>query len=370
MQGELDPYGSTLWQGAELNVLVARVPDADPDLVNGLERIVELAAPSHVESAHGALVLTPKDVHVVPLDPMQALMADRVRFDARHAARLRSEIPSTSGVRLWRGLDDPKRRLRMTIRIAQERVADLNDDDLLDAAEELGDRLGSLEDLHCVYLLASTDHVRLRPDQIVDELRERWDDPARREHLELERMAAQQAAEAERMAAKAELESELAARMTRTAVAPVRILESTRSPDMDRIHRRIDGMGVTDDVPPQPAVVETAPEPVRIGARPAPDARALLVDRLRDLGYAVRDDPLPGIDLAAERARFPHRILAIVTDEAGHRHVAALEDARERYGVDTALLVTEGAGPVVARDLERSPVESLHPSDIPRMVLG
>lgn len=370
IQGELDPYGSTLWEGAELKVLVARVPDADPDLVNGLERIVESAAPAHVESAHGALVLTPKDVHVVPLDPMRALMAERVAFDARNAARLRAEIPTTSGVRVWRGVDDPKRRLRMTIRIAQERVADLDDHDLLDAAEELGDRLGALDDLHCVYIVASTDHVRLAPGQILGELQERWNDPARRERVEMEQLAAQQEAEAERLLAKELLEQELRGRMTRTAVAPVRTMETTRTPDMDRIHRRIDGMGAEPEPEMRERTVEPEPRgPVRIGVRET-TARDQLIDRLRALGYAVRNDPLPGIDLAAERGRFPHRILAVVADEAGHRHVAALEDARSRYGVDTALLVADAIGSVVARDLERSPVESLHPSDIPRMVLG
>lgn len=360
IQGSLDPYQSTLWEGQGVRLFIARVPDADPDLVNDLERIAELAQASHVASADGALLLAPKNVHTVPLDPLRRLLEDRVRFDADQARKLRLEIPGASGVRLYRGLDDPKRRLRLAIVIAQEQVADLDDDDLLDAAEALGDALATgLRDVHCIYLIASRDHVRLNPQDLLPELVEQWNDPARRERLAQEQLEAQMAAEQERQAAKQQLDEELKARFERVVVAPVRSMEPDapvrRSPSdvqakVDALEERIRAANAT---------VQT------IRGNPL----ETLATRMETLGYAVRLEPrVRGhrIDLAAERPQGPARVVVIQGDDA--RAAKQLREAVHALGADLGLLVSSRLDSGAQRALGRN-LQWVQPNDIAQLVL-
>ncbi len=375
LQGMLNPFESTLWEGGGHHIFVARVTAAEPDLVNDIESIVDLAAPTHVEQAEAALVLTPRNVHAIPMDPLRHLMADRVAFDARHAARLRQEIPTTAGVRLFRATDDPKRRLRLAIRIAQESVAHMDDDDLLDAAEALGSELErGLTDVHCVYLIAARDHVRLRPGDIVDELLEKWDDPARRERLAQERLQAQMEAEEARRAAKKQLDDELRARFSqKVAHAPVKRLDApileredtiTARPgvDFEDVRRRVDALEwrVSEA---SVAVQEMVPRPR--DDSPAADPVDALQQRLQALGYATRLRPqVPGfqVAMAAERVAAPGRVLAFDSHHVTAAVARRVRQAATTLPVDCVLILSDKVDRAARKHLKGC-ARIIHPAE-------
>lgn len=178
-------YASSLWYGGGQAVLVARVPRTEPDLIEDVERVVEHAHPDHVHEADQCLLVGTERIHGVPMTPLKSLMADRVAFDRRQCSTLRTQLADTRIHTLYRAPDDPQRRLRLALRVPGEHVTDVDEDDLDLFVDRLGPLLdvGELDGLHCVYVIANRDDVRLEADAFLADLLEKWRDPDRQERL-------------------------------------------------------------------------------------------------------------------------------------------------------------------------------------------
>lgn len=332
-------YGAQAWDGAGERILVVRVPRGEPDVVNDLEAAVEHVAPADVEGITAALMIGDDKTLAVPVHPFTELMAQRVRFDHEQCTQLRTRL--APGAHLtYRAPGDPRKVLRLGLRVGHRSVQDVDDADLEHWSDTLGADLdaGRLNGTRAVYLVADQDEVRLDATLFFQDLRKHAADArARRE------MAAQVAARQGPPKPKVE----------RVAYAPLRTIEE------------------------EPASTPTASGPgAGQPAAPVPDlglpaALPTLEARLKELGFDTMLRP-PGhaIDLAAERPDGDLQRVVAWTPERLTPDLAteALRTTR-KLDVDLALVVCEDAEPEGRKRLIATKVRWIHPKDLAQLDL-
>lgn len=380
-----------------MQVLVARVPGEMPDFVNDLEQIAERADPMDVARADKVLLVAERGVHQVPVAPLRQLVADRGDFDKAQVTMLRTQLPGRLSHTFYRSPADPRRRLRLGVRVPCPRVADVDDDILEALVEQVGPRLAQgVKDVQCVYLLASEDDVRLDAARFLADIGAKWRDESRRVELERQARAAQEAQHErethERSALMASLEDRYG--RGRVAYAPLH-----RDPALGYLHGAVDAlphprsvaMTEAEGVAGQPAVEgagRTAPpgrpragqgdaatELVGVSG-PARPARVStgnadmdqLAAVLQDAGYELRVRPdVPGheLDIAAERAGdYPERIVAVVWDRLRAEDAEGLLRACRELDVDIAVVIAEAVDPEAQRRIVATKVKWLRPREI------
>ncbi len=348
-------YGSRLWEGDGKAVLVARVPGETPDFVNDLEHIVDLADPIEVDKAEKVLLVASRQVHQVPVAPLKDLMRDRVLSDRSQCDMLRTQLPGSLAHTFYRAPDDPKRRLRLGVRIPCERVSEVDDDVLEELVEQLGPRLEKgFDDVHCVYLVAASDHVRLDTDLFLQDLHARWKDEDRRARMEAQHRARQEAEKRRRERDRAALIAHLESKFPKDVkYAPVR----HRSREIDY------------EVPEvrETVVEETAAEQVK-DFRSGSEHLDAVCARLDAAGYDIMVRPaVPGheVDVAAERAdAYPQRVIVRQFDRLRLADAEAVLRACKDLEVDLAIVVADATDPEAQRRVVATKVKRLRPADI------
>lgn len=331
MAAALSPYyGGQVWEGAGSRILVVRVPREEPDPVNDLEQSVEYLSPADTQDLTAALLVGLKRTIAVPTQPFVDLMARRVQHDHDQCQELRKRIPAETGHLVYRHPADPKKVLRLGLRVPHDHVKSVSDSDSARWSAELGPGLksGKYSGVRAVYLIARKDDVRIDGDLFFQDLKERV-----REDEERKSVAAQVVA--------------------RQAAAP----------------------------PPTPRVVyaplrhigQDASAPAPTGADGTPAAPALphllqsAKEALEAAGYdvLVRPKAKHTVDLAAERdgddlqrviVRTPERL----TPELAHEVLAAAR----ALDVDLALVVCEDADPAARRALIATKARWIRPADL------
>lgn len=332
-------YGSQVWEGAGERILVVRVPRADPDIIQDLETAVEHLAPADTDGITAALLVGDSKPIAVPIHPFMQLMAQRVRFDQEQCTQLRAQL--APGARhLYRAPGDPKKSLRLALRVAHASVQDVDDADMTAWAEALGADLaaGRLSGTRAVYLIANADHVRLDAALFFHDLRKQQAEAQARHD-----MAAQVAAR----------QSQGKPKVERVAYAPLRTIEEDAAA----------------------AAVATATQSEPTPAMPQPQAESptllALAVRLRALGFDVLVRPAGhGIDLAAERADGDAQRVVAWTPERVTPDVAtqALGTTR-KLDIDLALMVCDDVEPEGRKRLIATKVRLLGTKDISNLDL-
>lgn len=428
LQGQLSPqHGSVLWEGDGKKTLVARVPGSEPDLVADLDAIVENGDPAEVTSADRCLLIASRGLHQVPVEPLRQMMQTRVRFDAAQADHVRQALPRGIETLIYRSPADRRRRQRLGVRMPCVRVADVDDADLEELVEDLGPRLEKgYGDIHCVYLVADQDFVRLETGLFAQDLLSKYRDEDRRALLAAQRRQEQEKArrlrEADRAALIHHLENKYPADV---AYAPLRQHDETTrrdpsrsasragshetsshtrsddtappstrrhngpvvtddDPDHQRIRGRIDSLpsprsvAMTDaeaDGPPMAATVDagrvTDPQVGdRRRARPSTgdDDMDHLAERLEAGGYELRIRPpikQVAIDLAAERAEeYPQRVIASRHERLDSATARDLLQAARDLDVDLAIAVADAIDPEAQRLIVATKVKRIRTTDI------
>ncbi len=360
MQGQLPPYGSMLWEGDAQNILVARIPGRDPDLVNDLERIAEWASARDVMDASACILLTAGKVHTLPMAPMRAHVEQRIAMDRRQAKLLRQQLADPPAFKLYRAVDDPYRRVRLGVLFGVERMREVDDDLLDELAVEMGHSLtGGLDDVHCVHLVAALDDARISSDAFLADMLPRLQNDERRINAQERLLRRQQADQEARNMEAAALRRVLVGDRT-TKVAPMRRRVDRHHVDWDpseenqhmmNIHQQVDALGAQGGAP----------------TAPTSDAMSRLRQHLMAAGYQLRVHPdVPGHDvhLAGERAESPERLLAWSVDhlnrDVAERVLAATRDLH----VDLSLVVAPTADADGQRTLVATRVRWVTPDRI------
>lgn len=336
-------YGGTVWEGAGERILVVRVPRGEPDIVNDVEAAVESVSPADTDRITAALLVGDDKTLAVPVHPFAELMAQRVRFDHEQCTSLRTRLAPSTHL-LYKAPGDPRKVLRLGIRVPHPSVQDVDDNDLEQWASTLGEDLdaGRLNGVRAVYLVADQDEVRLDSLVFFQDLRKQAADAkARRD------MAAQVAARQAAGKPKAPV----------VAYAPLRTIE---------------------DDPASPGAASVEPAAATGPAKPSPPQRPLddpvlaaLEAELRGSGFDVLLRP-PGhaIDLAAERAQGdPQRVVAWAPERlTPELATQAIRTARQ-LDVDLALVVCDDAEPEGRKRLIATKVRWLQPKDLAQLDL-
>lgn len=337
-------YGGLVWEGAGSRILVVRVPRAEPDLVNDIEQAVEYLSPSDTQDLNAALLVGTGRTVAVPTQPFADLMVRRVQSDHQQGQELRRRIASDTGHLVYRHPGDPRKVLRLGLRVPYDGVQGVGDADFARWAEELGPLLenGRLSGLRAVHLVARKDDVRIDGDLFVQDLKERA-----KEEKERRTMA-----------------DALVARQAERPALPKVVYAPIRSPQ---------------PVPSAPAAAAGPSfEPAPATADPAavdpilPAGLAAAKARLEDAGFATRVRPRSkhALDLAAERAegdvqrvivRAPERL----TDDVARQVLAASRD----LDVDLALVVCPEADPSARKALIATKARWLRSEDLHQLHL-
>ncbi|HUR25347.1 MAG TPA: hypothetical protein VM327_04950 [Candidatus Thermoplasmatota archaeon] len=348
LKATLSPhYGGQVWEGAGARILVVRVPRAEPDIVNDIEEAVEYLSPADTQDLTAALLVGQERTHAVPTQPFAALMARRVQGDHDQCQELRRKISSDTGHLVYRHPADPRKVLRLAVRIPHDSAQALGDEDFARWATDLGPSLqaGKFAGVRAVYLIARKDDVRLDGDLFFQDLRARVQEEQDR-HSMAARLVAKQAATP-------------APPPPRVVYAPLKRIEEP-SPGAQ-------GVGA-----------HGLARPPAQGPTPAPEAASLqplfaaAQARLASAGFdvALRPKARHTIDLAAERGegdiqrvivRLPERLTAEVAAEV-------LKASRE-LDVDLALVVCADAEPAARRAFIATKARWLHPDDLAELHL-
>lgn len=329
-------YGGTVWEGAGERILVVRVPRGEPDIVNDVEGAVEALAPADTQGITAALLVGDDKALAVPVHPFGELMAQRVRFDHDQCTSLRTRLGPGSHL-LYKAPGDPRKVLRLGIRVAHPSVQDVGDGDLEHWATTLGPDVeaGRLNGVRAVYLVADQDEVRLDSLVFFQDLRKQAADAAARRDMAAQ-VAARQAAIRPKPAV--------------VAYAPLKTIE--------------------DDAPPAPTSTRTSISLAvdQVGTSPVLGA---LETNLRASGFDVMLRP-PGhaIDLAAERPDGdPQRVIAWAPERlTPDLATEAIRTAR-KLDVDLALIVCDDAEPEGRKRLIATKVRWIQPKDLAQLDL-
>lgn len=336
-------YGGQVWEGAGARILVVRVPRPEPDIVNDIEEAVEYLSPSDSQDLTAALLVGQQKTHAVPVQPFADLMARRVQTDHDQCQELRRRIPTATGHLAYRHPADPRKVLRLAVRVPHDTVQQLDDEDTARWAAELGPLLeaGKFNGVRAVYLIAGKDDVRLDGDLFFQDLRARM-----AEEKERRSMAAQVVARQAETAPPPP---------PRVAYAPLKHVGAQPAPAAGPAN-------ATSNHPSTGATAATSASPLLIATRRA----------LEEAGFDVIERPAirHTVDLAAERGdgdiqrvivRLPHRLDADVADE-----VLAASRALD---VDLAIVVCAEADPAARRAFIATKARWLHPDDLAGLAL-
>ncbi len=398
-------YGSEVWDSDGARVLVVRVPRDEPDLVNDLEQAVQYLAPADVAGTPNCLLVGNHKSHLVPAQLLQDLMASRVQFDHRQCAGLRPNIRPGQH-RIYRAPDDPHRLPRMVVRVARPTVADLDDTDINALVKEIGPRAreSPYAEVRVVYLVADKDDVRIEGDLFFQDLHGRWVEQEERRRLataiEAKETAQRSAREADRQTLLAALEARrrevtVAAPLRRTQRADWEAEPPLRQGARDEMYAHLDalpeGRMATTPAPAgealwartaqQPRVARPAAEGTP-GVLPAPTTQspppppppppvppthlAVLQARLEALKFDVlMPAPIPGIELAAERAEgYPQRLIGFAPDRLDVATAQRILNAARDLDADMAVVVTSQADADAKRMFIATKARHIGPADI------
>lgn len=221
-------YGSETWQGEGQRLLIVRVPRDEPDIVNDLEQAVEYLTPADVTDTPTLLLVGHQKTHILPTQPLKDLMAARIQFDRRQCHLLRNQL-KPGEQRLFKAPEDPRRLVRLAVRLSRAWVKDLDDSDLQAITQILGpvSKTPAYQDVRALYLIADRDEVRMDAELFFQDLRRRWDEEDERRRLAQEIVQKEQARriqeEAERQAVLGrDATSHPSAPPQRVTVAPMR----------------------------------------------------------------------------------------------------------------------------------------------------
>lgn len=327
-------YGGLVWEGAGTRILVVRVPRAEPDLVNDIEQAVEYLTPSDTQDLNAALLVGTSRTVAVPTQPFSDLMVRRVQSDHQQGQELRRRIASETGHLVYRHPGDPRKVLRLGLRVPHDGVKDVGDGDFARWSEELGPLLenGRLSGLRAVHLVARKDDVRIDGDLFIQDLKERAKEERERRKMADALVAKQAATPAP----------------AKVAYAPMR--NATQA-----------------TMPAESPATAAAPVDAIL-----PPALAAAKARLEEAGFATRVQPRSrhALDLAAERAegemqrvivRTPERL----TDDVARQILAASRD----LDVDLALVVCAEADPSARKALIATKARWLRQEDLHQLHL-
>ena len=325
-------YGGQVWEGAGARILVVRVPRPEPDIVNDIEEAVEYLSPSDTQDLTAALLVGTTRTHAVPTQPFADLMARRVQGDHDQCQDLRRRITSETGHLVYRHPADPRKVLRLAIRVPHDTAQNLGDADFARWATDLGPSLqsGKFAGVRAVYLIARKDDVRLDGDLFFQDLRTRVAEEQERRSM-AGRLVAKQA-------------ESPAPPPPRVVYAPLKHLDAATES-------------------PAAASSSTSPLP--------PDFEAAKA-RLEEAGFDVLVRPKAKhlVDLAGERSdgdiqrvivRLPDRLTAEVA-------MQVLKASRD-LDVDLALVVCADAEPAGRRAFIATKARWLHPDDLAELHL-
>jgi hypothetical protein len=347
-------YGGQVWEGAGARILVVRVPRPEPDIVNDIEEAVEYLSPGDTQDLTAALLVGHERTHAVPVQPFADLMSRRVQGDHQQCQDLRRRIPTETGHLVYRHPADPRKVLRMAVRLPHDTVQDLGDEDFARWSADLGPSLqaGKFAGVRALYLIARKDDVRLDGDLFFQDLRERVAEEQER-HAMAGKLVARQAASPPPPP-------------PRVAYAPLKRIDeaagATANPRLANANANADAS----------ATATAAGGAEAGGAVPLPPALEAARARLTAAGFdvLVRPKARHAIDLAAERGegdiqrvivRLPERLTAEVATQV-------LKASRE-LDVDLALVVCTDAEPAARRAFIATKARWLHPDDLAELHL-
>jgi hypothetical protein len=331
LKASLSPeYGGLVWEGAGSRILVVRVPRPEPDLVNDIDQAIEYLSPADTENLTAALLVGHTRTMAVPIGPFAELMLRRVQMDHEQAKELRRRITTDTGHLVYRHPGDPRKVLRLGLRVPHESVQQVGDGDTERWADDLGPDLdaGTLAGVRAVYLVAQRDDVRLDAGLFFQDLKARRADMAERRAVA----------------------SQVAARQASTPPSP-RVAYA----------------------PLKSASALTEPAPAAAPEGPAlPPALAQARRVLAEAGFdvLVRPKTRHAIDLAAERAEGDiRRVLVHAPDRLtveGARQAIATSRA---VGCDLSLVVCSDADEAARKTLVATRVRWLRPDDLADLAL-
>jgi len=367
--------------GKAHRTLVVRIPRRDPDLVNDAEAALDRLDPAAFQEAEDVLLLGDVHASILPIQPLRDLLASRVAFDRSQAALLRSQLKHGED-RTFKAPEDPRRLVRLALRLPLARVADLTEEHLLQLARGLGPRLGKppLSDVKAVHLVADKDDVRLDAADFLADLQARFTEESERRRL-AEEVARKEAAmrppppparpspipgSDERLSdalrrlrdgapePRSQPDHAIVAHAPLRRAAPATAAweaEPARASMYAHIDALVGGRGPDPSTRPPPTTQTAAPIPAPV---PVPPPVATLVPSphlqtlkatLERCGYAVLLRPAgAGLDLAAERASFPNRVVAWAPDR--------LDVPTAERALATARALKADLGFVVATDAD------------------
>lgn len=340
MAEALSPYyGAQVWEGAGSRILVVRVPRGEPDLVNDIEQAVEYLSPADTQDLTAALLVGSTRTMAVPTQPFGDLMARRVQQDHDQCQEMRRRVPSDTGHLVYRHPADPKKVLRLALRVPHDHVKQIDEADSARWASELGPGLqsGKLNGVRAVYLIAAKDDVRIDGDLFFQDLRARV-----KEEQERRSVAAQVVAR----------QAQTPAPAPRVVYAPLK------------------------HAAPEPAspVGSEAPAGGPAASSPAlPPTLRSAKQALEAAGYEVLVRPAVrghAVDLAAERDGDDlQRVIVRLPDALTPEVAREVLSASRALDVDLALVICEEADPAARRAFIATKARWLRPADLGDLAL-
>jgi hypothetical protein len=428
-------YGSTLHESAVAGetersgeierILIVRVPRDDPDMVNDVEQCIEYLHPGELQDATSCLLVGHRHTLQFPTQPLKDLMAVRIQFDRRQCHLLRGQLKPGEH-RLFKAPEDPRRRVRLALRLARARVADVVEEDLLAAARELGPKAATpaYREARSVYLIADKDDVRMDAELFFQDVQARWGEESERRRLAEEIVQKESARRIQEEAARQKALAAVRDLRPRVALAPLRsrapaphweaapdqawdpgaadprsdyLAAAGRSSNLGAadpraaMYAQLDAiLGIPPSVHPAPHPAPrpspadasaglalptpqhpdpegtVAPfQPAAPAPAPLPPALVQLKAVLEASGFdvLVRPKGTTGIDLAAERAAgFPNRLIATCPERLDPAGAEAAIAAARQLQVDLALVVCEQADAEAKKRLVATRVRWLDPA--------
>ncbi|MBI2077716.1 MAG: hypothetical protein HYT80_04995 [Euryarchaeota archaeon] len=183
---ELDALRARLQQAYQFELVVRedqrflflRSPRAEPDPIADLEDCLERVPDWAVNDVQDAFLLGDLGSFHVHGSTLQPVLDRRQRIDATLLSHWRDHLDPHYGLGLHRIAGDPLNLVRLGLRLPRDRVADLDEADLVRVARAAGPLLetGEAQTIRLVYLLAEQDHVRLGADDFFSDVRPRWEE--------------------------------------------------------------------------------------------------------------------------------------------------------------------------------------------------
>lgn len=156
--------------------LFVRCAAAEPHPVADLERALDFVPAWVLTGLTDVFLLGARqDLHV-PGHIAQPVLRNRLRFDDAVARDARALLDVQYGIAVRRYPADPHNMERLLARVPRGACSDLVEADLVQLARAIGPLFdtGALRNVRSCHLVADQDHVRIRPDDFLGDLVERW----------------------------------------------------------------------------------------------------------------------------------------------------------------------------------------------------